>query len=282
VILAHGLGTNRYAVDFREGRSLARALRDAGFAVYLLEHRAHASAVPPADGSRAFDFDDIAALDLPAAVDAVLEHSGFSRAHWVGHAMGGQLLYGLLAHCRGDGIAAAVSLCAPVRFAARPSTTGAIRVLRHLLPRGARLPIRLTAAALSPAARGGARTCAEPAYARGVLVHATEDISGAMMRQVLQWLQSGALCDRHDRLDYAEALRGLDTPLMVLASQGDPLCPPEHAIPALDGLVGPTAIEILGAEWAHFDVLLHARAADAVYPRIVSWLDQHRRLAWES
>ena len=154
-------------------------------------------------------------------------------------------------------------------------------MLRHLLPRDARLPARLTAAALSPAARGGARTCAEPAYARGLMLHATEDISGAMMRQVLRWLESGVLCDRHDRLDYAEALTGITTPMMVVASQGDPLCPPEHAAPALEGLAGPTAMEILGPSWAHLDVLVHARAREVVFPRVVDWLERHRRLAWE-
>jgi len=285
VILAHGLGVNRHSLDWSGSLSLARALQRAGFAVYLMEHRGDASAIPP-EGSRGwdFDFDDIAIHDVPAAVDAAREHSGYPRVHWIGHAMGGQLLYAFLAHSRGDGVGAAATLCAPVTFTTSDSIRRAAALTRLLLPKAAQVPARAAAAVLAPTVRGENRIAgaeiARP-VTRGVMVHGSRDLSGAMVHQVARWLTSGVLCDRDDRVDYAEALRGITLPLMLVTARGDSLCPPEHAAPVLDFLNGPQGVLVLDRGWGHLDPLLGARAPDRVFPRLVSWLDTHRRLAWE-
>jgi predicted alpha/beta hydrolase len=283
VVLAHGLGVNRHSLDWAGDLSLARALQQAGFSVFLMEHRGDRSAVAPED-ARPFDFDDIAAQDVPAALDQVRERTGYPRVHWVGHALGGQLLYAHLAHERGDGVAACVSMCAPVRFPVDPSRRRAAAVARQLLPSSARLPLRAAAAVMAPGVHPGERLAGPESsgpVARGVLVHGVEDVSGAMMRQALQWLKSGTLCDRHDRVDYLEAIAGLPTPLLLVSARGDALCPPEAAAPALDVLAGPQAALTLDRGWGHMDPLLGRRAPERVFPEVVSWLHTHRRLAWE-
>ncbi len=286
VVLAHGLGFNRHALDFRRELSLARALSEAGFSVFLLEHRADRSAIPPEGGARGFDFDDLAVRDVPAALAAVREATGFPRVHWVGHGLGGQLLYAWLAHARGDELAAASALCAPVVF---PQDAGlrALERLRFLLPAGLRLPTRAAAVLLSPTATPG-RSLLEQLgantvsgdVARGLLVHGSEDLHLGLVQQLWLWHARGALTDRTGRLEYAEALEGVHTPVQVLSAQGDGHCRPAQADPVLEHLAGPTERHVLEGDWGHLDPLLSPRAKAEVFPQVIAWLDAHRQLAW--
>ena len=95
VVLAHALGLNCDAWRYG-GSSLAGYLQAAGFRVYLFNHRGDRDAIAPQRHS-SFDVDDIIARDIPAALDAVRNDSGFSRPFWIGHGLGGQLGIGGLA-----------------------------------------------------------------------------------------------------------------------------------------------------------------------------------------
>ncbi|MCB9777944.1 MAG: alpha/beta fold hydrolase [Alphaproteobacteria bacterium] len=284
LLLAHGLGVNRHSLDFREGHSLARAAWQRGFDVYLLEHRGDRHAVAPA-GTGPFDFDDIVDHDLPAALAAIRERSGADRVLWVGHALGGQLLYGHLARGGGDDIAAGVALCAAVRFEVPASTARLASVAARLLPPGWRVPTRLMHRALAPL--GATATLERLApdtdgpQLRGLMLDGVDDVQLGLARQVARWVATGGLCDRHDRFDYVEALRSVDTPVMVLAADDDPLCPPAAARPAAEALDARTSIfEVLPAGLGHLDVIAGPRAAASVYPRVLDWLEQHRRECW--
>ena len=272
VLLAHGLAVNRFAMDFSAELSIAQALHEAGFAVYLLEHRLDSTALAP---PRALpgDLDDLVQQDVPAALEAVQQHSGFERVAWVGHALGGQLLYAYLATYGRYGLGPAATLCAPVRFEAAETTLRAAAVVKALLPRGANVPTRTAAALAAPAMGPNELT-------RSLMVHGAENLSGAMVRQVLTWLRAGTLTDRHDRIDYVAALEGVDLPVQVLACQGDPLCRPSHAGDVLEALSGPVEGIVLDGNWSHLDPLLDTRARDEVFPAVVGWLDRHRRLCW--
>ncbi|MBM4369627.1 MAG: hypothetical protein FJ102_25685, partial [Deltaproteobacteria bacterium] len=78
VLLGHGLGATHRDFVLDPGGGLARYLQAQGHAVYIWEHRGDPSSVPPADAGP-FCVDDIATRDLPAAIDRVLEHSGYGR-----------------------------------------------------------------------------------------------------------------------------------------------------------------------------------------------------------
>jgi len=112
------------------------------------------------------------------------------------------------------------------------------------------------------------------------MVHATSDLPSGLLGQALTWLDTGALCDRTGRLDYIEAVSGLEVPLQVIACKGDEICPPPHATNILDNLRGPTDCLILDTGWGHLDPLLANDARKTVTPRIVGWLEEHRKLAW--
>lgn len=270
VIVAHGLGVNRFSVDYGPNLSLARAIRDAGFEVFLLEHRGDPNALAP-PRSRAFDFDDIATRDVPAALDQVRDETGFRKVLYVGHAMGGQLLYAHLAHSRGDDVAAAVTLCAAVEF--QRDERRRLAVLRALMPGRWSLPTHLASLLAAPRTGGTGGVSGE--LRRGLMVHGSEDISLGVARQALVWLEAGVLCDRDNRLDYVEALAGVDVPTLVVAASDDETHPPERCVTVLDQLPG----ELQVVDGGHLAPLLGESRHDA-WGHVVRWLEQHRRACW--
>jgi len=270
VIVAHGLGINRHAVDYGPDLSLARAIRDAGFEVFLLEHRGDASAIAP-PRARGFDFDDIAAQDIPAAIDRVRADTGFGRVLFVGHAMGGQLLYAHLAHSRGDDVAGAVALCAAVEFERDPRRR--LQVLRALMPRRWALPTRLIDVLTAPQARSSVDVAGE--LERGLRLHASQDVGVGVARQALVWLEAGVLCDRHNRLDYIEALAGVATPTLVLAASDDQAHPAHRCVAVLDQLPGKLHV----VQGSHLAPLL-GDARHEAWEHVIGWLEEHRKDCW--
>jgi pimeloyl-ACP methyl ester carboxylesterase len=286
VILCHGLGLNRLSMDYSADGIIA-LLHAWGFDVYLLEHRADASAFPPPH-ARGFDADTIAAQDLPAAIQAVLDRTGHRQVGWVGHGFGGQLLYIHLAQDPYAPVFAAACLGSAVRFTSPESTARLAGLVARILPSRLGLPSRQIMRLLSPGAHaeaGMAHRVAgggiEGPVLRGLLNHGVEDLRGGLVRQVSRWVSSGVLCDRHDRIDYLEALRGCELPLMVVASPGDGVCDPEAATRVLDymGEGGKRSL-VLSEPCGHMDLVQGRVAATATGPAVAAWLDAHRRRAW--
>jgi pimeloyl-ACP methyl ester carboxylesterase len=287
VVLAHALGLSPDAFRLDDRRGLVGCLTRAGFSVYLLCHRGDAAAIPP-DGARPFDFDDILERDVPAALARVREHSGFVRAHWVGHGLGGQL--GLAWAARGGpgALASVVSVGAPVVFAGADLRTEVRRAARvaALLPGQWRLPTSAVGWAVAPwigdgAALDGLGSAATAGPdARGLLCFGTGDLAAGIVAQVGRWLAAGSWTDRSGLLDYAESLRGASGPLLVVASPDDVVCPAAAALAALDAWGEGPRERVVVPGYGHVDPLTAGDAQDRVAAPIVAFLDRHRRRAW--
>lgn len=278
VLLAHGLGGTHRDWSMEPSRCLARTLADAGFAVYLLEHRGDRSAQPP-PGALPFSVDDIAVRDVDAALDAIRERSGYPRVLWVGHGLGAQLLALRLALVGADGLAGAALLAGAARFPVVPSTARAAGVVSVLLPPGWVLPARRAAQLASPFVADG-ETLASPdtegPVARARLRYATGDLHAGVLRQVSRWVATGTLTDATGRLDVVGALRPF--PSLVVEPDADPACPPEAAAPLAEALDAERLV--LAGGWGHLDPLVGARAPEVVHPAVLAFLHQRRRHCW--
>ncbi len=276
VVLAHGLGGSHRDFALEAGRGLAAALRAAGFSVYLLEHRGDPCAVAP-PGAGPFTVDDIATRDVPAALDRVVQHSGYPRVLWVGHGLGAQLWCLSRALGAEDRFAASSLIAPAVRFRAGASALRSAGLLAALLPRGWVLPTRRVQALLTPFVAGGADVASpdtEGARARGRLRHGAGDVHGGVVRQVARWVAQGSLTDSTGRLDVVAALR--PAIVQVVLPTEDPACPIGAAEPLIVRL-GADVID-LPPGFGHLDPLLGDHAAVEVHAPIVAFLSSHRRL----
>src|SRR5688572_29686743 len=119
LLLCHGLGANRFNMDFTddgEGSdrlSLARALQRAGFDTWVVELRGRGRARVPKGAD--WSADEEVAQDIPLAIETVLDLSGEDRIFWVGHSWGGLMQYLLhaRAHPAAEKIAGLVTIASP-------------------------------------------------------------------------------------------------------------------------------------------------------------------------
>lgn len=283
VVLAHGLGFNRFSLDFHPQDSLLPVLRDAGFDPWILEHRADPSAFPPRRPGLV-DLDEIARFDVPAAVALVRRRTGFRRVGWVGHGLGGHLLYAFAAQEPSPDVFAAATLGTPVVFPVLSTLARQSVWMTGLLPGHVGLPsrtaIRLAAPFARPLLHEASPEGALPGpVLRGILDLASEDLSAGLVAQVGRWLACGAFTDRTGRVDWTEALTGADLPLLVVASPGDVLCPPAAAEPAIHRPTAPTRLHVTARPWSHLELVQGGGAAREVAPVVVDWLDGLRALA---
>ena len=118
VILCHGFGANRFNFDLGEGRSLACYLRDRGYDTWVVDLRGAGHSSRPRWFNRfgyGWTMDDHIDFDLPAVIELVKRCTGSREVNWVGHSMGGTVMYAYLA-CGGEGIASVAAVASPGYF----------------------------------------------------------------------------------------------------------------------------------------------------------------------
>ena len=114
VILCHGAFANRHTYDLGEGHSsLAVHLAKMGHDVWVLELRGHGRSYPKPTWLQTFlaqgrneggswSIMKYIDNDLPAAVNYVRNHTHAKKVHWVGHSMGGVVIYSWLGLHKGN------------------------------------------------------------------------------------------------------------------------------------------------------------------------------------
>lgn len=129
VLLCHGVMANQFNMTLPNGASVTDALMREGYDCWVIDLRgARSSRGPLGISRRTATIDGYILQDLPAAVDYIRECTGKEQVHWVGHSMGGMLLYAFeLVHGR-DNIASGTTIGSP------PGFEGARIRKSHLLP----------------------------------------------------------------------------------------------------------------------------------------------------
>ncbi len=290
VLLCPGLGVGHRHLDVDDRRSLARHLLERGFDVWLLELRGGRDCTAPKGDPPSWSFDAYVDHDLPAAVRFIQRHTGHERLDWVGHSLGGTLLYAFLSGPFGEAIRRAVTLAAPCRFGvlthlqtmARlwkpdwptvdqgPMYAFAGAFLEHLLPCDPKLlpaPVRMLF---------------HPRNVEGWVVkkaseHLPTAISGPLMAQLGGWVQSGAFTGLDGR-DYWAGLRAVEVPVRVLVGEADEFTPAESVVPVLEQLAGDGDAHVIGTShgyprsYGHGDLIFGIDSPRLVYPLVSQWL----------
>ncbi len=291
VLLCHGLGANRFNFDLGHKASLARYLQREGFEVWSIDLRGRGNSVRPPRGNgcprNAPFFDDYVREDAPAAIRHVLGQTGASRVHWVGHSMGGLVLYALLQGEGAASIASGVAIGSPASFA-HARKRSLVYVLSQALRFLPRMHLSFLAAGAAPLVahirfpREGLfvnRKNVESIVIERALCHLVADISGGEIAQSLDWMKSREFRAYDKVTSYEEDLAFVRQPLFLIAGAKDFLAPPESVAAAYERIGSEKkAFLILGRQqgeehdYGHGDLLIGKNCSREVFPRIRDWL----------
>jgi len=289
VMLCHGLGANRFNFDLGQEASLARFLQDEGYDVWVVELRGRGNSSRP----RLFNmfrgqwtFDDYVRKDLPAVIAYVRRVTGSSKVHWVGHSMGGFVLYAYLQLEQAEGIASGVAIGSPGFFRPVSGFSFLPRILKVLgaLPR---LHFEFLAAGVAPLMATGKLPFSRlllntDNVERRVLARAVcyliSDIHAGELRQFGDWMLSGDFRSFDKAYSYQKNFDIIRTPLFFVAGSMDSMAGSDSVAHVYDRISSPVKrFRILGQmygesrEYGHGDLLIGKTCRQDLYPALVEW-----------
>jgi pimeloyl-ACP methyl ester carboxylesterase len=292
VLLVHGMGGNARNLDLDDGHSLARWLAAHGREAWALSlrdtggsDRADASKGRSAD----YSIDTYVRKDLPAAIRTVRQVSGAANVDYVGHSLGGIILYVYLA-TGGMDVGAGVALGSPGRFRLagrsawiarnlvspfmRHTMSGSVEGLAHLLsPLGGKVELE-------------ERLVCNPedissATWRKFLAVGAGNVAPSSSHQLLDWVEKDRFASVDGNTDYAAQMAGVHVPVMVVAGKVDRIADAFMVKSAYRNLGGPKDFLMAGvengfhADYGHLDLVVGDHVAEDLWPRIADFLDRY-------
>lgn len=252
VLLTHGTFSNH-----RSCIGLAERLATQGFSPWIFDWRGHGGSDMP---KRPHNFEDVAALDIPAALAAVTEFEKQDKVFFVGHSGGGLAACMWMAR---NPLVATRQLHGIVLLASQ--TTHAARSYRKQVVIGAVnliLSMRKTA----------------PGHHFGI---GPEPESAPLMRQWCKWNLSRRF-NGIDGFDYLKALDQVKLPVLALAGGGDLFIAPAAGCQLLAHSFGGDDVTFLHCgkadgyqeDYTHDRLILSKPASHEIWPLIDAWLSK--------
>jgi pimeloyl-ACP methyl ester carboxylesterase len=297
VVLCHGMGANHVGFDLAPEVSLSRRLSALGFDVFAIDLRGHGASDPATlrgPHRWGFSFDDYLNLDMPAVLEKVLETSGGPAVHWVGHSMGGILLYAHLAASGGAKLCSGIAIGSTLDYS---SSQSGFKKSLWLRPFGRYVPAVPLGSALALGAplTGRFGTALErfnlwpgnvdPVLVRRLHAKVFGTVSTAVLLQLSTAFTPGGLRSADGSRRYLDDLRAAEvrTPVLALAGDRDEQCPPGATERTLAALRCRTELVECGlaqghsSHYGHFDLIIGRRAPIEVWPAMEAWLVDHDR-----
>lgn len=317
VILCHGFNINNKFWDLDKTCSLARYLAHNGYDVWAPSLRGSGlSSKPlianvrnlvklelvnipqtlmraPLDLTK-FDWtiDDHIYKDIPAVIKLVKEKSGFRKVYWIGHSMGGIIMFGYLdANIkRQDDIAGFIPI-GTMMFIHHPlsPTLEMVSKQRPLLT--ASLLINSTVASqLRNITFGTVRSPIEELLLKRDNMEdrvtfrffrlAIDDTSPGVVTQFSASIRKGQMLSSDGQFNYTNALQAVKAPILIMGGSADGFVT-EDGLKSIYGAVSSQDKSIAifsqangySADYGHCDLILGRNSEKEVYPVILNWLD---------
>ncbi|MGF1511231.1 MAG: alpha/beta fold hydrolase [Myxococcota bacterium] len=290
VLLSHGLGANRFNLDFNDDGhgsprlSLARYLHHHGFDVWMLETRGSGRAKVPWNAR--WSLLDEARDDVGCALESVLSESKVDRVFWVGHSKGGllQLLHQALNLPTARHVAGIVVVGTPgsapafnpllrpmLRLAAGGISPGLplIPIARLALPWAS--PLTTVGRSLMPHLQGLPTPMMKKLFAS-----LPSNVSPAVLSELAKWTLEGRIVTEDG---VPIELTHVSVPCLFIAGGRDWLAPLESVRAGFEaiGSADKTFVEAgseSGVMYGHGGLLLGSNAPEDVFPVIRSWLSE--------
>lgn len=309
VVLCHGLGLNGTFWTITD-EHLPDQLNEAGYDVFVVDLRGSGAShrvgtvgwvnsglrqtILPELGSDEWTMDDQALYDVPATIDYVRKVTGKERVNWIGHSLGGMLMFAFFERSPDAGrVANFVAMGAPASIAESPERwqmLKANRGLRVLLSGLSTGRIARPMAYFRPpslakvdrfyytAANVDDRTI-DRFYG-----YTLEDPGPGALRQLDDYLANGTLRSSDQKIDYFARLAEVRVPILMVAGDGDILAdvPSNWQTYRSLGSEDKTFYRFGRmhghyADYGHCDLVWSRHAPDEVFPEIVRWLDARQK-----
>ena len=313
IVLCHGLGYNSNFWVLDEKINFARYLSDRGYDVWVLSLRGSGLSTKPGlsivknimDVRRGelrnisfrpsqlnWNIDQYSNYDIPATLDFVTKQTGKDQVVWIGHSLGGMIMYAYLTQNKGDKVASVVTIGSPI-IEPQPLNLILYEFLRNKALFKAFLVIntRTGASGIAPFHRFITTPDAVLLYNSDniasetvdkVLKNVVEDIPLGVVDQVMEMLRSGEFKSFDKSISYTDLMGNITTPVMMCCGKADNLAPPESVRYAYQNVSSEDKqfaqfgrADGYKNDYGHNDLVIGKDARKDVYPNILQWLKTH-------
>ncbi len=289
VFFMHSLASNHLNFEVPHGYSLVDYLLKAGYDCWTFDSRACRNAIPPRRSMRyASTVDDILLKDIPPALQTIRAVTGHDRVHWIGHSMGGMLLYAYDATFQTNEIASGVTLGSPPGFKGyehfshrtliqldRIAYPILDRVFRGLAPyyhvwhpKSRLVPINWDNV--------------HPKFRTKEIFHAIEMPLPGIGEQMDQWASGKPWTVNGGKVNVESHLSKLRFPLLAIFGGIDPFISQQRAQAFVNAIENPDKKIIIrsralgdSANYNHIELPFAIEAEKEIFEPILDWLDTH-------
>jgi pimeloyl-ACP methyl ester carboxylesterase len=307
VVLCHGLGLNATFWTITDNH-LPAQLTARGYEVYVFDMRASGENARLGKNDRTNRFlretpfrergesswtvDDLVRFDMPAILDYVERDTGRRGVNWIGHSLGGMMIFPFLELSpEPERIANFVGMGSTIIQATTPQ--------RDMLQ--ANLGIRTLLTVASAGRLGRPLTYLRPPgmdaidrfyyttenVDRGTISkfygYALEDPGPGALRQFAPYLRYGHLLSADRRIDYSARLGEVSVPTLMVAGARDLISDVPSTRMTFDALGGADKTLVVFskanghiADYGHCDLAWSRYAPREVFPVVIEWLDRRQ------
>jgi poly(3-hydroxyalkanoate) synthetase len=294
VVLVHGIAANARNMDLDEHHSMARFFASQGREAWTVSLRGTGDSDEANGDDRLsnYSFDAFWQQDLPAVIDHVKIASGYDAVDYVGHSMGGMVVYAYLSQ-GGQGIHAAATLGSPTRLDWGTSGEALIKAGAKLVPSGWALWTAWGAHAVV-----GLQGLMDEGpferlfYVTGnttlqswkrLIAYGTADIANGVAVQFVESVVAGQFVSADRKINFRQDLAHVTTPMMVVAARLDRLALVPSVYDAYRALGGEKQWLLISrangavAEYGHMDLVVGDRADTEVWTPVLQFFNRHER-----
>jgi len=310
IILCHGLGYNNHFWDLDKSVNFAKYLADNNYDVWVLSLRGSGKSTKPGisviknsmhyrngefknasfqPSKLNWNIDHHIKFDIPSAIDFVIEKTGVSKITWIGHSLGGMIMYGYLGLNEPDKIQNFVAIGSPGIVPQPPNLILDMFQKNNILFKTFLIVnTRTTAKSITPFYRFMTTPDEVLFYNRDnidvenigkVLEFVVEDLPVGVVDQVLNMIKRRDFLSSDRSTNYTELLKKIDVPIMLCCGKSDNLAPPESVRYVYNNISSKDKkFRIFGVanghkkDYGHNDLILGKNAKKEVYPEILAWL----------
>ncbi|HQN00418.1 MAG TPA: alpha/beta fold hydrolase [Candidatus Hydrogenedentes bacterium] len=289
VLLVHGMGANQNNFTSPPGGCLVDYLCEKGYDCWTLDLRGSRSSIAPFKHSRdEVRMEDFFMEDLPAVIQHIQKTTSSSKVHWIGHSMGGMLLYAFVQKHGGASLASGIALGAPIDFAdaAGNVPTGLVafggkhprlagNIIRGAIPLLKALRIGQSVFPVNMHNIPGTMRAAH-------FVNMIEDPLPGLMRQVRTWIMKKEYTLLDGSMDVSQGLSDFSAPLLAFYAAVDPFINAPRAMEFFATIKRKDKRAVVcsreqgfAEDYNHCDLAFGREAAVEIFEPVHKWLKTH-------